>query len=846
MFVKDVRPVENVPFTFVASNNKIVFTISPDYFARVEGVILNISVKDVYDMHNNKSNTETWTAYVNRNPLIWDRDPVNIKMQEGELRTFTARIVNLGGTNINYSVENMPQWLTVSNGTGSLQPLASRELTFTVFQGVNIGNYETALGLTCGNGVIEILPVQLKVTGQRPDWDVNPYDFEFSMNITGQIKIDGVFQEDPDDLLGAFIGDLCVGVTSPIYVNTQNAYFTFADIYGNTEHTNQLLKFKLWDASTGRIYPIIETSIPNIHFTPSQIIGNTVNPVIFNALNFAEQTIPLKKGWTWVSNNVLNTSPTILNQMKTSLGSVGEIIKGQDTYIQQPGWLGSLEEISEKSMYMINTTADHSLILSGECANPAETPIVIKKNWNWIGYVPAFTLSVENALAGMNAQAGDYIKAQVGYVTYTGTDWVGSLIFMQPGKGYMYYSTYTTPQELIYPSTPSRGGDIPDDFTGVRSFALTPHWTVDISQYSSNMTMTAIVINNNEEMATEMIEIGAFSGDECRGSTFLQYVAELDRYIAFLMIYGEGNESITLKVYDHATATEHTANNAPVTFSANLMFGNPTNPYIVALGTDVTLSNLTVSEGTLTPVFSSTQLTYTVEVGNTVNSIIITATAADPTAVVTGAGLKTLQAGANAFTIIVSVDGGARTLEYTVTVNRESNPLSNVATLSNLTVSSGSLTPAFNSSTYIYTINITDEVDEILLTATPTDINATITGDGLIELSNGNSVLTIKVIAQDGVTELNYFVIVNRIVGINEPTQPESKFVVYPNPTTGELRITNYELRIENVEIFDVYGRKISSHHLTPASSDHIDISHLPAGVYFVRVDGVIAKVVKY
>jgi hypothetical protein len=103
------------------------------------------------------------------------------------------------------------------------------------------------------------------------------------------------------------------------------------------------------------------------------------------------------------------------------------------------------------------------------------------------------------------------------------------------------------------------------------------------------------------------------------------------------------------------------------------------------------------------------------------------------------------------------------------------------------------------------------------------------------------------VIAQDGVTELNYFVIVNRIVGINEPIQPESKFVVYPNPTTGELRITNDELRITGVKIFDIYGKNIplSTCQLVSSSTVTIDISHLSTGIYFARIStetGVVTK----
>ena len=87
--------------------------------------------------------------------------------------------------------------------------------------------------------------------------------------------------------------------------------------------------------------------------------------------------------------------------------------------------------------------------------------------------------------------------------------------------------------------------------------------------------------------------------------------------------------------------------------------------------------------------------------------------------------------------------------------------------------------------------------------------------------------------------------------GIKEIMQ--NLWTLFPNPTCGELRIdasagsaTNGEWRMENVEIFDVYGRKISSHHLITSSSNHlINISHLPAGVYFLKIqtnNGVVVR----
>ena len=66
--------------------------------------------------------------------------------------------------------------------------------------------------------------------------------------------------------------------------------------------------------------------------------------------------------------------------------------------------------------------------------------------------------------------------------------------------------------------------------------------------------------------------------------------------------------------------------------------------------------------------------------------------------------------------------------------------------------------------------------------------------------------------------------------------------LVYPNPTTGQLRIRNYELGIGalnevEVEVFDIYGKHhLSTRPLVHSSTITMDISHLPAGVYFVKI----------
>jgi hypothetical protein len=78
-------------------------------------------------------------------------------------------------------------------------------------------------------------------------------------------------------------------------------------------------------------------------------------------------------------------------------------------------------------------------------------------------------------------------------------------------------------------------------------------------------------------------------------------------------------------------------------------------------------------------------------------------------------------------------------------------------------------------------------------------------------------------------------------VGVDESTL--AKIRIYPNPTTGQLRIENGQLPIEHVELYDVYGRKVSFH--LERGRNEANISHLPSGVYFVKIRTEAGEVVK-
>ena len=80
-------------------------------------------------------------------------------------------------------------------------------------------------------------------------------------------------------------------------------------------------------------------------------------------------------------------------------------------------------------------------------------------------------------------------------------------------------------------------------------------------------------------------------------------------------------------------------------------------------------------------------------------------------------------------------------------------------------------------------------------------------------------------------------------VGINDYTLDNS-VTVYPNPTTGVVQIKNEELRMENVEVYDVYGKLLN----VMSVDDHtatLDLSSYAKGTYFVKVTterGVVTK----
>lgn len=73
--------------------------------------------------------------------------------------------------------------------------------------------------------------------------------------------------------------------------------------------------------------------------------------------------------------------------------------------------------------------------------------------------------------------------------------------------------------------------------------------------------------------------------------------------------------------------------------------------------------------------------------------------------------------------------------------------------LSSLTVSAGTLAPAFDPAVTEYTLSLPQGTEKLTLTATPSDSNATVQGDGELTLQEGENTLPLVVTAENGDTK---------------------------------------------------------------------------------------------
>ena len=113
---------------------------------------------------------------------------------------------------------------------------------------------------------------------------------------------------------------------------------------------------------------------------------------------------------------------------------------------------------------------------------------------------------------------------------------------------------------------------------------VTQNWGVNTDIYQLNMTVTGVISFNNVEYQGSDLQVAAFLGNECRGTTVLKYVAAYHRYMAFLMIWGNAqdvNKVITYKCFSQTDSSLFVAENQSLKFIPEVISGSSANPYLI-------------------------------------------------------------------------------------------------------------------------------------------------------------------------------------------------------------------------------------------------------------------------
>ena len=568
------RPYLTFQVSHVINGDEMVITPLISDWSVLEGQIIDITVDRMFDVYGNRqSSPVTWSAYVRRNEVAWfvadGTQQLSAEKQAGEPYGFEVTLLNKGGKEQPYAIENIPSWLSASAASGTLAPNSTQTITFEVAPELTIGEYAVDLYLDTDFNFDEKILLNMRVLGEAPDWQIDPSAFEFNMNIIGKVKIDGAFSQDPYNKVAAFAGNELRGVATLEYDKSYDEYFLYLSVFSNTS-SGEEVTFKIWDAATGKVMQATMDGSLSLAFIKNEVIGYKSAPAIFENTSYIEQNFHFNKGWTWISIYAEDPDLGDLSSLTASMNLTnGDMIKNQmyfDVYDAQTGWDGSLSNaggLMTTSMYKVKLADASTLTIGGNEVDISDWSTGVSTGWNWLAYPLSNNVAINEALANLQASEGDVVKNQQAFAIYDPViGWTGTLKYMIAGEGYMLKSgvaqTFTYPD--IFQS--AKGGK-----TGQNLNTEVEGWSL----YESNMNIVAEVITDEQLTTVWAID----SEGTTRGKAD---IAEHDgRQLAYLTVFGSKESPEKLRFY-LGTGDERLATPVSFEFISDQMLGSVKDP----------------------------------------------------------------------------------------------------------------------------------------------------------------------------------------------------------------------------------------------------------------------------
>lgn len=216
----------------------------------------------------------------------------------------------------------------------------------------------------------------------------------------------------------------------------------------------------------------------------------------------------------------------------------------------------------------------------------------------------------------------------------------------------------------------------------------------------------------------------------------------------------------------------------------------------IVLNASSYLNSLSLSRGSISPAFDKTKFDYTATVSSSTSVVTVYASLLDSDAsFVDGYEPRTVNLNYGENTIQIKVKGfalqEATESTYTIKITRTKSSgtggatvsKSSVNTLSNITLSNGTLSPKFNSNTNVYNVEVENDVDVLTVGATLTDNKSNFVnsyGPRNVHLNEGENNIYLKVKSEAGSVRV-YRLIITRKKANN--VEPEPTPTPTPDPT---------------------------------------------------------------